>query len=156
MWTNCRARLGSMVFQRYQLFRVSLCFRFDAVQKTKKIENNLNELSGSPGKRSFVALLTLLETRYLLTWCRDCRPKRSIKLNRISIFRIINITIYVLRLDAVQKTMKTESIWTNCRAHPGDAKFCPFCTEIAKFAIKFWQNLSRNPWDSQSLSEILN
>ena len=32
-------------------------FKLDAVKKTKNIENNVNELSGSLGKRSFLTLL---------------------------------------------------------------------------------------------------
>ena len=40
-------------------------FRLDAFQKTMKTEKNVNELSGPPEKRSFLALSILPETIHM-------------------------------------------------------------------------------------------
>ena len=93
MWTNCRARPGNILSITATLLETLDVFALDAVQKTNKTEQNVNELSGPPGKRSFWALSTLLES------------------------------LYVFRLDAVQKTMKTEKIVNELSGSPGKHNF---------------------------------
>ena len=79
MSTNCTARLGRILLSKINTPRDNFfCFKLDAVQKTTKIEKNVNELSGPPEKCSFLTLSTLLET------------------------------LYVFGIDAVQKNIKTE------------------------------------------------
>ena len=65
----------------------------DAVQKTNKIEQNVNKLSRPLEKRSFWALSTILES------------------------------LYVFRLDAVQNTMKTVEIVNELLGSPGKRNF---------------------------------
>ena len=90
MWTNCRARLESIFLSiMITLLETFDVFGLDAVQKTNKTEQNVNELLGPPGNRSFWALSTLLES------------------------------LYVFRLDAVQNTMKTEKTVNELSGSPG-------------------------------------
>ena len=66
-------------------------FGLDAVQKTNKTEQNVNELFGPPGKRNLWALSTALNLE----------------------------TLYIFRLDAVQNTMKTEKNVNQMSGSPG-------------------------------------
>ena len=94
MWTDCRARSGSIVLRIAATLLETLdVFGLDAVQKTNKTEQNVNELFGPPGNRSFWALSTLLES------------------------------LYVFRLDAVQNTMKTEKTVNELSGSPGKHNF---------------------------------
>ena len=93
MWTNYRARPGSIVWVLSKLLEKLDAFGLDAVQKTNKTEQNVNELLGPPGNRSFWALSTLLES------------------------------LYVFRLDAVQNTMKTEKTVNELSGSPGKHNF---------------------------------
>ena len=68
-------------------------FGLDAVQKTNKTEQNVNELSCPPGKRNFWPLTTRLET------------------------------LYVFIIDAVQNIMKTEKIVNELSGSPGKHDF---------------------------------
>jgi len=47
MRTNCQAQPG--------LLETLYGFGLDAIQKTERIEKNVNKLSGFPGKRGFLA-----------------------------------------------------------------------------------------------------
>ena len=79
MRTNCQAQPGNIVLSIISIFLETLYgFGLDAIQKTEKIEKNVNKLSGSPGKRSF--------------WASP----------------ILQGTLYVFGLYFVQKTKKTE------------------------------------------------
>ena len=96
MWTNCRAHLESIIMSIINtptLLETLDVFGLDAVQKTNKTEQNVNELFGPPGNRSFWALSTLLES------------------------------LYVFRLDAVQNTMKTEKTVNELSGSPGKHNF---------------------------------
>ena len=73
----------------FSLLKTLHGFGLDAVQKTMKTEKNVNKLSGSPGKRNYLALSTLLQK------------------------------LYAFRLDAVQKTMKTEKNVNELSGYPG-------------------------------------
>ena len=77
----------------FSLLKTLHGFGLDAVQKTMKTEKNVNKLSGSPGKRNYLALSTLLHT------------------------------LYVFRLDAVQKIMKTEKNMKELPDSPGKRNF---------------------------------
>ena len=71
MWTNCWARPESIVLA----FRKTLnVFGLDAVQKTKKTEKNVNELSDPSVNRTFRTLSTIVEKPYILDLMPSKRP----------------------------------------------------------------------------------
>ena len=94
IWTNCRARPGSMVLSITATLLETLdVFGLDAVQNTNKTEQNMNELFRPLGKRSFWALSTLLGS------------------------------LYVFEIDADQNTMKTEKTVNELSGSPGKHNF---------------------------------
>ena len=95
MWTNCLAHQGNIILSiiNTSLLETLDVFGLDTVQKPNKTEQNVNELLGPPGNRSFWALSTLLES------------------------------LYVFRLDVVQNTMKTEKIVNELSGSPGKHNF---------------------------------
>ena len=90
MRTHCQAQQG--------LLEILYGFELDAIQKTERTENNVNKLSGSTGKRSFLA-----------------SP-------------IIQGTLYVFGLSFVQNTKKTEQNVNKLSEPPGKRKFLALST----------------------------
>ena len=92
MRTNCQAQPG--------LLETLYGFGLDAIQKTERIEKNVNKLSGFPGKRSFLASA------------------------------IIQGTLYVFGLSFVQKTKKTEQNVNELFGPPGKRSPLAFSTPL--------------------------
>ena len=57
MRAHCQAQQG--------LLEILYGFELDAIQKTERTENNVNKLSGSTGKRSFLASPIIQGTLYV-------------------------------------------------------------------------------------------
>ena len=62
----------------------------------------MSKLPGPPGKRSFLALSTLLKTLHVFALPGSPGKRNVLPLSTLQ------ETVYVFELDAVQKTMKTE------------------------------------------------
>ena len=100
MRTHCQAQQG--------LLEILYGFELDAIQKTERTENNVNKLSGSTGKRSFLASPIIQGTLYVFGLSFVQKTKKT-EQNVNELFGPPGSGVHVFRLDAVQKTMKTQS-----------------------------------------------